>query len=307
MNSNELRPVDDSNYQALQNAPNQAYPLLPNQNYSPVPNTVPVDGSISARLMGAKIVRIRLASKCACNKSCSTPYYQINTVARVDDLNPVNEGEAPLLEAELADPSCCPEPMKFEYIDAQTKQRYCTSQYKDFGQKVTVCCGDNYYVIPDIIHSKMINPGDACITNCYDSRSFYRTFNYGQGAYYKIGQPYVPSNDCDCCCCCKPKTVVVKNPVCCDCCKVVPLEKRVYADIFNMSNQSVGKFVKYFNEVGCCCCQTTTLFFEVYFPQDANEMLRLGLIGQLIFLIQEGFNIWAFLPGSKDNLGMFIN
>lgn len=301
MNPGELKFVDDSNYQALQNAPNQAYPLLPNQNYSPVPNTIPMDGSISSRLMSTKMVRIRLASKCACNRSCSTPYYQINTIARIDDLNPANEGEAPLLEAELADPSCCPEPMRFEFIDAQTKQRYLTSKYADFWQKVTVCCGDNYYRIPDIIHSKM-STNEVCVTKCHDTRSFYRIFNYNQGAFYKIGFPYVESNDC---CCCKPKTEVVKTG-CCDCCKTVAVEKRMYADLFNMSNQSVGKYVKYFNEVGCCCCQTATLFFEIYFPQDANEMLRLGLIGQMIFMIEEKLNVWAVLPGSKDDLARFI-
>ena len=76
-----------------------------------------------------------------------------------------------------------------------------------------------------------------------------------------------------------------------------------------MSDQCVGKYVHYFDQKGCplCgCCQDTTLFFEVYFPADANELLKLSLIGQLLFILDEGVPFFGALPGNKDNLSTWI-
>lgn len=310
-NNNELNY--NANYQSLQTAPNQ--------NYVAVPNYVPNDGSASSRLINTKMVRIRMEKKFACNfNSCTKPYFAVNTISRIDDNNHQNENETPLFEAELHIPFCCPEPMKFEFIDAQTKQVFSTSRNNDNGKRVYSCCcfGENYYIFPDIFHSKTSNPNDFSVTKCYDSRSFYRTFEYQGGVFYKLGKPYVPVDkkccDCDCCCCCcckKEEEIVVKEESCCsccdECCKKAQYQKRTYVDIFNMSNQSVGKYVRYYDESGCLCCQSTTYFFEIYFPSDANEMLKLSLIGHLIFLLQVGTNIFSTLPGSEGNLALFLN
>ena len=222
------------------------------------------------------------------------------------------ENELPLFEVEQIIP-CCPQPIKFQFIDAQTRQPFSTSFYKDMGQNVNkCCCGENYYIFPDMIHSKVINPNDFSVTKCYDTRSFYRTFEYMGGTYYKIGKPYVPVDGCCCkycCSCCNAGVVKVRDDEpCCACCEKPPVpERRTYADIFNMSDQSVGKYVQYFNQSGCVCCQNSTIFFEVYFPSDANEMLKLALIGHFIFILLLGPIIFGYLPGSKDNLGMLIN
>ena len=66
-----------------------------------------------------------------------------------------------------------------------------------------------------------------------------------------------------------------------------------------------GKYVKFFEVTGCTCCQTPTLFFEIYFPSDANEMLKLALIGQLIFLLQVGPDVFGVLPGTSGNPNMY--
>jgi hypothetical protein len=171
------------------------------------------------------------------------------------------------------------------------------------------CCGDNYFIFPDMIHSKNSNPMDLSVTKCYDSRSFYRTFEYQGGTYYKIGEPYIPNDKCcDCCCCCPDQEVKVKHDescCCCCCCnKEVIVIKRICIDILNMSGQSVGKYVRFFDRSGCCCCETRTLFYEIYFPPDANEILRLALIGHLIFLIELGPNMFSLL-GSNNNLVPF--
>ena len=109
-------------------------------------------------------------------------------------------------------------------------------------------------------------------------------------SHYKIGWPYVKKEEkCDDNCGCIIRCFKCKDRFCCCCCccqeKVTKVEindKRIYIDIFNMLDQSVGKFA-YLFEKGCCCCSSDKLFYEIYFPPDANEMVRLALIGQIIF------------------------
>ena len=300
-----------ANYQPIQTAPAPNYSPVP--NYVPVQNFIPSEGTQNSRLMNTKIVRIRVETKCVCEDlACAKPFFKVNTVSKIDDVNPQNENEMPFIEGEIHVPCWCPEPIKFEFIDAQTRQPFSTSYYRDFGKQVGCngCCCESYFIFPDIIHSKNINPNDAAITQCYDSRSFYRTFHYNGAAFYKIGEPYVPKDECckNCCTCCKNPNSLDKDGKCCDCCNTpVKLQKRTYVDIFNMSDQPVGKYVRYLDTTGCCCSQNTTLFFEIYFPPDANEMLKLALIGQLVFLLQLGMNIFDYLPGSDINLNLFTS
>ena len=107
--------------------------------------------------------------------------------------------------------------------------------------------------------------------------------------------------------CCKCK------PGCCTCncnCKDMEVEedKRRYIDIFNMQDQPVGKFVHLF-EKGVCCVKDKN-FYEIYFPPDANEMIRLALIGQILYFVKfKGIGMIAFasLPGSRDNIEQFMS
>ena len=186
----------------------QPFQPTPNQNYSPDPNYIPVqtspnDGSISSRLASTRMVRIRIQIKWVCSDLAYKAIFQINTISKIDDLNPNNEGELPLLEAELFIP-CCPEPIKYNYIDAQTRQPFAISRYINLGRQVGCCCG-HYFVFPDIHHFKISEPNNISVTKCYDSRSFYRTTEYNCASFYKIGKPYVPVDCCEECCkdCCK--------------------------------------------------------------------------------------------------------
>jgi len=302
MATGELHSVEGTNYQSFQTAPNQNY--VPVANYVPV-QTAPNDGSPSSKLINTRMVRIRFAVKCDCPLfNYSEPYYQINTISRIDDLNPQNENELSLLDAEVHVPLCCPEPSKFNYTDPQTKQPFATSQCATFDRKAG-CLWDRYTIFSDIVHTKLSEPNNISTIKCYDSRSFYRTFEYNGNTFYRIGEPYVESgccqNCCCCCCCCDCKEVqTTKKEGCCNCCKAPLAIKRTFVDIFNMSNQCVGKFVRFYDEYGCCCCEKKTLFYEVYFPADANEMLKLALIGQLLFLIQFGPHIFGVLPGMSN-------
>lgn len=72
-----------------------------------------------------------------------------------------------------------------------------------------------------------------------------------------------------------------------------------------MADQNVGKFVKYINILGFCCPQIE-MFYEIYFPPDANEQIRLALIGQILFFIKLNKNIFGYLPGSNYNIEQFI-
>ena len=96
-----------------------------------------------------------------------------------------------------------------------------------------------------------------------------------------------------CCCKCENKEGEIDN------------DKRIYIDIFTMDDIKVGKFAKYFNKG--ILCQSDELFYEVYFPQDANEMLRLALISQIIFFHKLKVDYFGDLPGSRDGLEYFIN
>ena len=277
-----------------------------NQNYSPVPNYSPNDGSSSSRLINTRMVRIRYETKFVfgeCNSEKRN--YQINTISCIDDNNPQNENEGPLFEAELTIPSCCPQPPQLNINDAQSKQPYalCRFDGKAIEQyDFNLCEEESYMELPNMISNKIGNEIDISVTRCYDSRSLYRTFEYKGKPFYKIGKPYAGEKSCPCCCKKKPED----NRPCCNCCCSCAknsIEKRIYIDIFNMSDQCVGQFVRFLDQTGCCCCLKTNIFFEVYFPSDANELLKISLIGHFLFLNFD-FEFWA-LPGKKEDLASF--
>ena len=275
-----------------------------------------INGNIISRLMSTKIVRFRLNSKCACTKSCRKPFYEVNTVATIDDENPQNENEQPLflVEEDLGCSCwifCQPIWFKFEIFDANTKELFSICETKSFPESVSECCGDNYLVYPPIYNYKAGNPNDYSLVNRYDSRSFYRTYEYLEQSYYKIGEPYFPKEVgcCDDCCSCYCQKKADKCSCFCDCgcCETVIVDKRTYIDIYNMNNESVGKFVKFYERTGCGSCANVKWFYEIYFPSDANEMLRLSLIGQMIFFIHFGIAEFGILPYTKDNLSLFLS
>ena len=109
-----------------------------------------------------------------------------------------------------------------------------------------------------------------------------------------------------CCCCFKPYSAeLVSNDSCYYCGKKLTVidDKRTYIDIFNMSDQSVKKFAEDFDQTGCCCYINNTLFYEIYFPPDVNEMVRLALMGQIIFFIKLRITgCFGILPGNPNNI-----
>ena len=325
---NEMQFIDESNEQNIQTS----------SNYSPVPSDAPGD----SKLANAKMVRIRMSTKCSVpDVTWKKPYYQINAISTIDDNNPKNENEVPILEAEKTSRRFCSGPTEFTFYDANSKQPYSTSRYNGdiIKHKRCLCIGLLYIEYPDIISNKTGKTIDIGTTKCYDSRSFYRTFEYQGKAYYKLGAPYqerppveAQAPGCPCCAClnckkgddcefiCPCCCFKIKNKKCefflpCwICCKKEETsegekEKRKYVDIFNMSDQCVGKYVNYYDQKGCPLCgcfQETNSFLEVYFPSDANELLKLSLISQLLFILDEQVNTFWLLPGTKDNLSTWI-
>ena len=115
---------------------------------------------------------------------------------------------------------------------------------------------------------------------------------------------------CECCCCCCCCCGGKKSKGCCCCCsETVEVEgiddKRTYIDIFTMTDQNVGKFAEYINKLGLSCAQAE-MFYEVYFPPESNDQIRLALIGQILFFIKFNTNYFGILPGSRYNLEEFI-
>ena len=163
-------------------------------------------------------------------------------------------------------------------------------------------------MLPPIDNYKANDTNNKSNISRYDTRSFYRTYDYMGQSYYKIGKPYVPpetSCSIDCCCCCKRKK---KKDGFCDChcgsCDDEITDKRIYIDIFNMQDQMVGKFAMYVDP-GSCCCSKSEFFYEVYFPPDANELLRLALIAQILFFVKLNDFYFGSLPGSSDGIEQY--
>jgi len=325
-----------------ENNNNQVPNDIQNQNQIPL-STTPLErfpnsailpiNPLSARLMNTKIVRIYPGTICACVTGYKKIIFNINTISRVDDIVPANENESPLfyVEEKLDCSFCCfgsckPFEITFEIFDALTKELFSTSTINQLDQRIDECCGEKYTIHAPILNFKASNPGDMSFVNRYDDRSFYRTYDHLGQSHYKIGWPYVKKEekcgdncsvycvcswipiigcivrcfkckDCCCCCCCEEKVT-----------KVEINDKRIYIDIFNMLDQSVGKFA-YLFEKGCCCA-SDKLFYEIYFPPDADEMVRLALIAQIIFfhkLRATGNHAFLSLPGNRDNIKQFMN
>lgn len=328
------------------------------------------NNDILSRLINTKMIRIRLHTKNACVTGCKKPFYEINTISRIDDINRQNENEIPLFVIEENTgcdfcPFCKSPGRKFDVFVAGTQNLISVIETRQDITRIEDCCdccGERYDVYPPIYTYKCLNPNDIGFVKRYDSRSIYRTFEHFGFAYYKLGEPYIPyektiSEKCciccqcvshsicfccesccscsckDCCCCscnkdgCKCECNSKKNSGCCDCCKGccccggcggsskgsccgndvdIEYDKRSYIDIFTMDNRSVGKYVKFYDVTGCSCNRKETLFYEIYFPSDANDSLRLAILGQMIFFIHFNYNYYGILPGSRDNLNQFI-
>ena len=292
----------------------------------------PPSNGLSARLMNAKIVRIHPGTMCACVRNNTKIIFSINTISRIDNIEPANENETPLFYVEEDLPchfcccggDCCSTfSIKFNIFDANTKELFSQSSINSLDRIVDQCCKDNYISYASIYNTKF-STGEVSTIDRHDSRSLYRTYEISGQSYYKIGEPYVEvetpcCEECSLYCfcsnipfiscfmkCCKCK------PGCCTCncqdIKEEEVDKRRYIDIFNMQNQPVGKFA-YLFEKGVCC-QKDKNFYEIYFPPDANEMLRLALIGQIIFFVKFkdiAMTAFATLTGSNENIEQFMS
>ena len=336
LQKNQNVNIDGNQILSSENTVNQR------QNLQIFPN----GGNITSRLMNTKIVRIRIGTRCSCSKNYRKMYFQINTITRRDDIDRKNENETPLFYAEEKDiccASCRPFEITIELFDANTKELVNISQIRELSRKIDECCGEKYLILSNIYNYKINNRTNESVIHRYDTRSFYRTYSHFGQHLYKIGKPYVKKETtcgedcgncilgCCCCCCscdCKDSKVKQGEGKCCECCECcccccgskksecccgcgekveldVRDDKRTYIDIFTMNDQNVGKFAEYINKLGLCCTQAE-MFYEVYFPPDSNEQIRLALIGQILFFLYFNTNIFGILPGSRDNIEEFI-
>ena len=289
-------------------------------NKNPI-KTTENQNQLSERLMYAKIVRIHPGTKCACVKNYSKLIFYINTISRIDNQEPANEKETPLfyVEEELPCSFCCFGEcsnfcFKFNIFGAITKELFSESSINTSDSVIDNCCADNYIVYAPINNTKFNTCGISTI-NRHDSRSLYRTYEISEQSYYKIGEPYVevepPCCECSLLCFCSYIPIIGCCIRCCKCnCQDFKKEddKRHYIDIFNMNDQPVGKFA--FLHEKPTCCKKGRYFYEIYFPPDANEMIRLALIGQILFFSKFKdicMNAFASYPGSKDNIEQFMS
>ena len=283
----------------------------------PIQTTSGEISDISSRLMPAKIIRIKPLSSDCC-KGCKQISLTINVISRIDDENPTNENETPLFRVEENTSCCrsCTNCFKFHFYahDSNNESVLYVSEIKD---KIKIinncCCCDTYYELPDIFNYKANDSKTQSIINRHDSRAIYRTYEYLGQAYFKIGKPYEEKeNNCCCCskvddtqanlCCCSKVDDTQEKKGCCE-----SYIERSYIDIFNMSDQLEGKFA-YCIEKNKPFAKT---FFEIYFPPEANELIRISLISQCIFLFKtSSFQremFFAFLPGTKPELIKFYS
>ena len=290
----------------------------------PIRTTSGEINDISSRLMTSKIIRI-LPLSYDCCKGCNQISLAINAISRIDDENPTNENETPLFRVEENTSGCCSctNFFKFHFYahDSNNESVLYVSEIKDKVKIInSCCCCISYIELPDIFNYKANDSKTQSIINRYDSRTIYRTYEYLGQAYFKIGKPYEEKEN-NCCCCSKVDDTQAnfddtQASLCC-CSKVDDTQEkkgfcesyieRSYIDIFNMSDQLEGKFA-YCNEKNKPCAKT---FFEIYFPPEANELIRISLISQCIFLFKtSSFQremFFAYLPGTKPELIKFYS
>ena len=238
----------------------------------------------------------------------------INVISRIDDENPTNENETPLFRVEENTSCCCSctNFFKFHFYahDSNNESVLYVSEIKDKAKIIySCCCCISYIELPDILNYKANDSKTQSIINRYDSRTIYRTYEYLGQAYFKIGKPYEEKEN-NCCCCSKVDYTQAnlkdndtqEKKGCCE-----SYIERSYIDIFNMSDQLEGKFA-FCNEKNKCCSKT---FFEIYFPPEANELIRISLISQCIFLFKipsfQREMFFAYLPGTKPELIKFYS
>lgn len=337
MQTEVLRLAENKNNE--QNEKNVEFPEnnINNPNYETIPmggmgaNTIPTDGIVTSRLMNTKIVRIYPGTVCAFTTGCKKLMFNVTTISKRDDNDRRNENELPLFDVIEKLPchclwiNCAKEIITFEYFDPNNPNVvFAKSNIINRVTKVDNCCDDTYYILPNILTDRVSNGVyNSSTIMRHDTRSHYRTYEIMGQSYYKIGNPYVPKEIscirglCNCitcipCCCCFKLCICNDEPCrcccCCCCCTEIPEiydDKRTYIDIYNMDDQPVGKFARYMEPSGCC--KSGALFYEVYFPPDANEILRLSLITQIIFFIKLRISFFGILPGSRINLEQFIN
>ena len=276
----------------------------------PIQTTSGEINDISSRLMTSKIIRILPLSSDCC-KGCNQISLAINVISRIDDENPTNENETPLFRVEENTSCCrsCTNCFEFHFYahDSNNESVLYVSKIKDKFKIIYSCCC--YYELPDILNYKVNDSNTQSIINRHDSRAIYRTYEYLGQAYFKIGKPYEEKEN-NCCCCSKVDDTQAnlkdndtqEKKGCCE-----SYIERSYIDIFNMSDQLEGKFA-YCNEKNKPCAKT---FFEIYFPPEANELIRISLISQCIFLFKtSSFQremFFAYLPGTKPELIKFYS
>ena len=280
----------------------------------PIQTTSGEISDISSRLMTSKIIRIHPLSSDCC-KGCKKIKIDINAINRIDDENTTNENETPLFRVEENTSCCrsCTNCFKFHFYahDSNNESVLYVSEIKDKIKIInSCCCCDSYIELPDILNYKANDSNTQSIINRHDSRTIYRTYEYLGQAYFKIGKPYEEKEN-NCCCCCSKVDDTQANLKDNDtqekkgCCE--SYIERSYIDIFNMSDQLEGKFA-FCNEKNKCCSKT---FFEIYFPPEANELIRISLISQCIFLFKiQSFQremFFAYLPGTKPELIKFYS
>ena len=280
----------------------------------PIHTTSGEISDISSRLMTSKIIRIHSLSSDCCI-GCKQISLAINVISRIDDENPTNENETPLFRVEENTSCCrsCTNCFKFHFYahDSNNESLLYVSEIKDKIKIINSCCYcDSYIELPDIFNYKANDSKTQSIINRHDSRAIYRTYEYLGQAYFKIGKPYEEKEN-NCCCCCSKVDDTQANLKDNDtqekkgCCE--SYIERSYIDIFNMSDQLEGKFA-YCNEKNKPCAKT---FFEIYFPPEANELIRISLISQCIFLFKipsfQREMFFAYLPGTKPELIKFYS
>ena len=138
------------------------------QNFNPIiiPPPIPVinNNDVFSRLMNTKMLRIRLNSKYACVTGCKKPFYEINTISRIDDNNRENENELPLFEIEENTGCdfciCCEKPgKKFDVFVAGTKNLISVIETRQNITRIEDCCdccGERYDVYPPIYTYKCL-------------------------------------------------------------------------------------------------------------------------------------------------------
>ena len=293
----------------------------------PFQNNVNYTNEVLNRINNSPLFRVIFEPKKCCDNSI---YISVYTLSLIDDINPSNENQNFLFKAFI----------KFECCGCQDFEVRCytgphfnlaNDYFCSFRIKKQDCCNLNNCAVDIALNPMTLSIAgnkleinqettesygriDRLVNTC-TSINIRKIFSFDENLFkYQIGIPF----ECECkicncekcsfekCCSCKKcscEKCCEKNP-CENCCKCYVKKRYLFKEILDNNLNLCGEFF-YISPDQCC----KDGFYEIRFPNDANVLMKLLLLGGLFdatLLPYKSLFKNKNVPNSSKNKGSLI-